>query len=90
MDVCDDFSSFQTFLEGLSKEEYPYNYDETFSGTVENGFNLTLKKDNNIIATYAAKEKSVNSMKSDFIDFFQCENSSSNLPTFKEAQLYSS
>ena len=28
VDVSDDFDSFQTFLEGLSKEEYPYNYDE--------------------------------------------------------------
>ena len=90
VDVSDDFDSFQTFLEGLSKEEYPYNYDETFVDVIDPGFNLTLKKDDNVIATYAAREKEVTEFKSDFINYFQCENSSSNLPTFEGKQLYSS
>jgi hypothetical protein len=90
VDVCDDFNSFRTFLEGLSKEDYPYNYDGSFSGVIDPGFNLTLKKDNNIIATYAAKGKDIVLMQSDFIDYFKCENSSTSLPAFEGKQFYSS
>ena len=88
VDVSDDFNSFRTFLEGLSKEDYPYNYDESFSGEIDTSFNLTLKKDNNIIATYAARGLFLSGFHADFIDYFNCENMATNLPTFEEKDQY--
>ena len=92
VEVSDDFESFQAFLEGLSDEDYPYNYDMTFNGVVVDGFNLRLIKDNNIIATYAAKWKDVIQMQNDFIDYFQEDDllQSPILPIFEGKQLYSS
>ena len=93
VEVSDDFESFQIFLEGLSKEEYPYGYDVSFSDQHGgHGFNLTLKKDNNIIATYAAKLKEVVHTQSDYAEHFDCAGDSINksLPAFRGSQMYSS
>ncbi len=76
VDVGEDFVSFKTFLEGLSKEDYPYNYDEWFNVEQTEGkddFSLTLKKDNNIIATYAAKNLLVQINKTNFVEWFNCD-----------------
>tara|TARA_E500000081_G_C6086254_1_gene330416 strand:+ start:511 stop:1212 length:702 start_codon:yes stop_codon:yes gene_type:complete len=68
VEVSDDFIGLKTFLTSLPKEDYPYNYDEFFDpdksltlGT--KSFVLYLKKDGNIISTYAAKDM-------DFTNFY--------------------
>ena len=63
VEVSDDFRELKTFLTSLPKEDYPYNFDGYFnpddesmtSLNIDNAFVLYLKKDNNIISTYAAK-----------------------------------
>jgi hypothetical protein len=81
VDVCEDFVPFQTFINSLSKEDYPYTYDDNFSPDImpiggvfeREGFNLTLKKDDNIIATYASKNLLVKRFKEDFVEWFNCD-----------------
>ena len=60
VEVSDDFKGLKTFLTSLPKEDYPYNFDNFFNieynSISQNAFVLYLKKDNNIISTYAAME----------------------------------
>ena len=65
VEVSDNFKDFQHFLTHLSPDDYPYRYDISFNDDnldlrddtyANNAFALYLKKDNKIIATYAAKE----------------------------------
>ena len=47
VEVSDDFVDFEKFLTSLSKEEYPYNYDEFFNdhyGIDGDDFALLFKK----------------------------------------------
>ena len=63
VEVSDDFKQLKTFLTSLPKEDYPYNFDGYFNPddlsintlNIDNAFVLYLKKDSDIIATYAAK-----------------------------------
>jgi len=41
IEVGNNFTSFRKFLKGLSWKKHPYNYDETFSGEINDGFSLT-------------------------------------------------
>ena len=71
VEVSDDFKGLETFLTSLPKEDYPYNFDGYFdpnnkSINVDNAFVLYLKKDNNIISTYAARVKNFTNFYNDF------------------------
>ena len=76
VEVSDNFVDFEKFLTGLDKEQYPYNYDEFFNETMVYGgddFALYLKKDNEIIATYAAKVLAFGQFNEDFENYFYQE-----------------
>ena len=83
VEVSDDFKGLKTFLTSLSKEDYPYQYDEFFDpdvsfspGTELNwGFVLYLKKDGNIISTYAAKDMNFTNFYNEFNDYFGVKSS---------------
>ena len=73
-----NFKDFQHFLTHLSPDDYPYRYDISFNDDnldlrddtyANNAFALYLKKDNKIIATYAAKELGFSYFVNDFIEF---------------------
>lgn len=57
IEITDDVSSLKTFLESLSDEEYPYNFDAAFTESFVDGdgFVLFLKNGDTIVSTYAAK-----------------------------------
>ena len=57
VEITDDVSSLKTFLESLSDEEYPYNFDAAFTESFVDGdgFVLFLKNGDTIVSTYAAK-----------------------------------
>ena len=57
VEISDDVSSLKTFLESLTDEEYPYNFDAAFTESFidGDGFVLFLKNGDTIISTYAAK-----------------------------------
>ena len=78
VEVSDNFKDFQHFLTHLSPDDYPYRYDISFNDDnldlrddtyANNAFALYLKKDNKIIATYAAKELGFSYFVNDFIEF---------------------
>ena len=76
VEVSDNFVDFEKFLTGLDKKQYPYNYDEFFNETMVydgDDFALYLKKDNEIIATYAAKVLAFGQFNEDFelIDYIK-------------------
>ena len=71
VEVSDDFKGLKTFLTSLPKEDYPYSYDGFFdpdlaysegSLDLDNvksyAFVLYLRKDGEIISSYAAKQMS--------------------------------
>ena len=57
VEITDDVGSLKTFLESLSDEEYPYNFDAAFNESFIDGegFVLFLKNGDTIVSTYAAK-----------------------------------
>jgi hypothetical protein len=76
VEVSDDFRRLKTFLTSLPKKDYPYNYDEFFDPDKvpvfdDNNFVLYLKKDGNIISTYAAKEMRFSNFFNDFMFAFE-------------------
>ena len=72
VEVSDNFVDFEKFLTSLDKKQYPYNYDEFFNETMVldgDDFALYLKKDNEIIATYAAKILAFGQFNDDFENY---------------------
>ena len=58
VEITDNATELKTFLESLSDEEYPYNFDAAFDDGIvfpEDGFVLYLKNGDTIVSTYAAK-----------------------------------
>ena len=58
VEITDNVTELKTFLESLSDEDYPYNFDTAFDNerfSPEGGFILYLKNGNTIVSTYAAK-----------------------------------
>jgi len=56
VEINGDFSGLKSFLTSLSKDDYPYEFDGTFSGIGDttNAFALLLKSGGTIVSTYAA------------------------------------
>ena len=76
VEVSDDFLGLKTFLTSLPKEDYPYNYDELFDPAKVPYFSaasfvLYLKKDGNIISTYAGKDKDFYNFYAEFNNHFE-------------------
>ena len=63
LEISEDLNSLKTLLTSLSKEEYPYDFDEFFlTGHAKNSpiyFYLNLKNHNEIVATYTARNMGV-------------------------------
>tara|TARA_Y100001935_G_C17190840_1_gene449989 strand:+ start:143 stop:814 length:672 start_codon:yes stop_codon:yes gene_type:complete len=57
VEISDNVADLKTFLESLSDEEYPYNFDAAFNESFidKEGFVLYLKNGDTIVSTYAAK-----------------------------------
>ena len=57
VEISDNVADLKTFLESLSDEEYPYNFDTAFNESFIDGegFVLYLKSGDTIVSTYAAK-----------------------------------
>ena len=57
VEISDNVADLKTFLESLSDEEYPYNFDAAFNESFIDGegFVLYLKSGDTIGSTYAAK-----------------------------------
>ena len=57
VEITDNATELKTFLESLSDEEYPYNFDAAFNESFIDGegFALFLKNGDTIVSTYAAK-----------------------------------
>ena len=57
VEISDNVADLKTFLESLSDEEYPYNFDAAFNESFIDGegFVLYLKSGDTIVSTYAAK-----------------------------------
>ena len=57
VEISDNVADLKTFLESLSDEEYPYNFDAAFNESFidKEGFVLYLKSGDTIVATYGAK-----------------------------------
>ena len=95
VEVNDDFIGFENFLKSLSKEQYPYQFDEFFSQSMVFGgddFALYLKKDNEVIATYAAKILNFGAFLEDFESYFYAESGNQlkiNMENLSESILYS-
>ena len=73
VEVNDNFKDFQHFLTHLTADNYPYRYDEFFNASNlvgnDTAYALYLKKDDKIIATYAAKELEFSSFFGDIREF---------------------
>ena len=63
LEISEDLDSLKTIITSLSKEEYPYDFDEFF--LKENAINskiyfyLNLKYNNEVVATYSARNLGV-------------------------------
>lgn len=80
VEVSDDFKGLKTFLTSLPKEDYPYNYDEFFDpdktfNLEDKSFVLYLKKDGNIISTYAAKNMDFTNFYDEFNEYWGVKSS---------------
>ena len=96
VELSDNFKEFQNFLSHLPYEDYPYNFDESFMehniADSVNAFALYLKKDNEIVATYAAKQMQLVSFIFDFKQIDESMKMCEDVPSWEETmlQMYSS
>lgn len=80
--ISDDLELIKQILTSQTEDDYPYRFDGAFNRTYVNSadyFCLFLKHNDNIIATYAAREVNLKTYLTDMRNYFSNDNVSTNV-----------